>query len=32
MANEAKDQKYPFELPALEYDYDALEPVIMSKQ
>ena len=36
MANEAKnqkyrevkDQKYPFELPALEYDYDALEPVI----
>jgi len=26
--NEAKDQKYPFELPALEYDYDALEPVI----
>lgn len=28
MANEAKDQKYPFELPALEYDYDALESVI----
>ncbi len=28
MADEAKDQKYPFELPALEYDYDALEPVI----
>jgi len=28
MANEAKDQKYPFELPALEYDFDALEPVI----
>ena len=28
MANEAKDQKYPFELPALEYDYDALEAVI----
>lgn len=25
---EAKDQKYPFSLPALEYDYDALEPVI----
>ena len=28
MANEAKDQKYPFELPALEYDFAALEPVI----
>ncbi|MBA2607169.1 MAG: superoxide dismutase, partial [Acidobacteria bacterium] len=28
MANEAKDQKYPFELPALEYDFNALEPVI----
>ncbi len=28
MANEALDQKYPFELPALEYDYDALESVI----
>jgi Fe-Mn family superoxide dismutase len=28
MAKEAKDQKYPFELPALEYDFDALEPVI----
>ncbi len=28
MATEAKDQKYPFELPALEYDFDALEPVI----
>jgi Fe-Mn family superoxide dismutase len=28
MATEAKDQKYPFELPALEYDHDALEPVI----
>ncbi len=28
MANEAKDQKYPFELPALEYDFSALEPVI----
>lgn len=27
-ANEAKDQKYPFELPALPYDFDALEPVI----
>jgi len=31
MANEAKDQKYPFELPALEYDFDALEPVIDSE-
>jgi len=28
MENEVKDQKYPFELPALEYDFDALEPVI----
>jgi len=28
MANETKDQKYPFELPALEYDFDALESVI----
>ncbi|MEJ7860926.1 MAG: superoxide dismutase [Pyrinomonadaceae bacterium] len=28
MANETKDQKYPFELPALEYDFDALEPII----
>ena len=28
MATEAKDQKYPFELPALEYDFAALEPVI----
>lgn len=28
MTTEAKDQKYPFELPALEYDFDALEPVI----
>ena len=28
MATEAKDQKYPFELPALGYDFDALEPVI----
>lgn len=28
MANEALDQKYPFELPALTYDYDALEAVI----
>ena len=26
--NEAKDQKYPFELPSLGYDFDALEPVI----
>lgn len=25
MATEALDQKYPFELPPLEYDYDALE-------
>lgn len=31
MANEALDQKYPFELPALEYDYDALEAVIDSE-
>lgn len=28
MADTAKDQKYPFELPALEYDYDALESTI----
>ncbi len=28
MANEALDQKYPFELPALGYDYDALDAVI----
>lgn len=28
MTTEAKDQTYPFELPALEYDFDALEPVI----
>ena len=28
MANEALDQKYPFELPALSYDYDALDAVI----
>ena len=28
MADEAKDQKYPFELPALEYDYDALDAAI----
>jgi len=28
MATEAKDQNYPFELPALEYDYDALDAVI----
>ena len=31
MANEVKDQTYPFELPALEYDHDALEPVIDSE-
>ncbi len=31
MANDAKDQRYPFELPALEYDFDALEPVIDSE-
>ncbi|HXG85626.1 MAG TPA: superoxide dismutase [Pyrinomonadaceae bacterium] len=31
MATEAKDQIYPFELPALEYDFDALEPVIDSE-
>ncbi|MCY7374688.1 MAG: superoxide dismutase, partial [Pyrinomonadaceae bacterium] len=31
MANEALDQKYPFEVPALEYDYDALESVIDSE-
>ena len=28
MASEAMNQTYPFELPALEYDHDALEPVI----
>lgn len=28
MASETLDQKYPFELPALSYDYDALEAVI----
>lgn len=28
MADEAKDQKYPFKLPALEYDYDALDAAI----
>ena len=28
MTTEAKDQTYPFELPALEYDYDALDSVI----
>ncbi len=28
MANEVLDQKYPFELPALQYDYDALDAVI----
>ena len=28
MANEVLEQKYPFELPALPYDYDALESVI----
>lgn len=28
MATEALDQKYPFELPALTYDYDALEAAI----
>jgi Fe-Mn family superoxide dismutase len=33
MANQtdAKEQRYPFELPALEYDFDALEPVIDAK-
>jgi Fe-Mn family superoxide dismutase len=33
MANQtdAKQQRYPFELPALEYDLDALEPVIDAK-
>ena len=29
--NQAKDQRYPFELPPLEYDFDALEPVIDAK-
>ena len=28
MTTEAIEQRYPFELPALEYDFDALEPVI----
>lgn len=28
MADTAKDQTYPFELPALEYDYDALDAAI----
>lgn len=28
MADAAKDQTYPFELPALEYDYDALDAAI----
>lgn len=28
MADTAKDQRYPFELPPLEYDYDALEAAI----
>ena len=31
MATEATEQKYPFELPALEYDFDALAPVIDAK-
>lgn len=33
MANEtdAKEQRYPFELPPLEYDFDALEPIIDAK-
>ena len=32
MANtNALEQRYPFELPALEYDFDALEPVIDAK-
>jgi Fe-Mn family superoxide dismutase len=33
MANQtdAKQQRYPFELPALGYDFDALEPVIDAK-
>ncbi len=33
MANQtdAKDQRYPFELPPLEYDFDALAPVIDAK-
>ncbi len=33
MANQAdaKEQRYPFELPRLEYDFDALEPVIDAK-
>ena len=28
MADTAKDQRYPFELPPLEYDYDALEAAV----
>jgi len=28
---DAKDQRYPFELPTLEYDFDALAPVIDAK-
>ncbi|MCA1625886.1 MAG: superoxide dismutase [Acidobacteria bacterium] len=28
---DAKDQRYPFELPLLEYDFDALAPVIDAK-
>lgn len=31
MATEALDQRYPFELAALDYDFDALEPVIDAK-
>jgi Fe-Mn family superoxide dismutase len=29
--NDAKEQRYPFELAPLEYDFDALEPVIDAK-
>lgn len=29
--NDATQQRYPFELPSLEYDFDALEPVIDAK-
>ena len=29
--NDAKNQRYPFELPPLGYDFDALEPVIDAK-
>ena len=29
--NDAKQQRYPFELPPLEYDFDALEPTIDAK-